>query len=98
MANYIVQQEAELAQALREKRDADRKAEIAEGRYDAAKENKAGAGRGKQGGPTAEELKNYQEGGATKKVTELRKGGRVSSASTRADGAAQRGKTRGRIR
>lgn len=44
---------------------------------------KAGAGRGKQGGPTAKELKDYA------------KGGKVSSASSRADGIAQRGKTRG---
>ena len=48
---------------------------------------KAGAGRGKQGGPTAKELK---EAG-------MKKGGSVSSASKRADGIAQRGKTRGTI-
>jgi hypothetical protein len=43
---------------------------------------KAGAGRGKKGGPTAKEL-----GG-------MKKGGSVRSASQRADGCAQRGKTR----
>ena len=49
----------------------------------------AGAGRGKQGGPTAKELskpknKQYAKGGAV-------------SASKRADGIAQRGKTRGKM-
>ena len=97
MANYIVQQEAELAQALREKRDADRKAEIAEGRYDEAMSNNAGAGRGKQGGPTAKQLQEYQDGGMAKKPTEYKKGGKVS-ASSRADGCCVKGKTRGSMR
>ena len=44
---------------------------------------KAGAGRGGQGGPTAKEIEGKKKGGA------------VSSASKRADGIAQRGKTRG---
>lgn len=45
---------------------------------------KAGAGRGKRGGPSAKEM-GYK------------KGGTVSKASKRADGIAQRGKTRGKI-
>ena len=52
---------------------------------------KAGAGRGKQGGPTAKELKDYEKS----RTTDYAKGGKVSSASSRADGIAQRGKTRG---
>ena len=65
----------------------------------------AGAGRGKQGGPTAKELKKYEdkqnEGIFTegKKMPpsprEMAKGGKVSSASKRADGIATKGKTRG---
>ena len=68
---------------------------------------KAGAGRGKQGGPTAKQLADYErkqnagiftEG---KKMPpsprEMAKGGKVGSASKRADGIAQRGKTRGKM-
>jgi len=68
------------------------------------KKSDAGAGRGKQGGPTAKELADYErkqnagiftEG---KKMPpsprEMAKGG---SASSRADGCAQRGKTRGKM-
>ena len=64
----------------------------------------AGAGRGKQGGPTAEELKKYEAKQnaniftADKKMPpsprEMASGGKVSSASKRADGCAIRGKTR----
>jgi hypothetical protein len=97
MADFKQQTQAELAKALRERRDAEQKAEIAEGRYDAAKENKAGAGRGKQGGPTAKQMQEYQDGGMAKKPTAYKKGGKVASVSTRADGIAQRGKTRGRM-
>ena len=56
--------------------------------------SEAGAGRGKQGGPTAKELNKAQEKSAPAK---FRKGGSVRSASQRADGIAQRGKTRGKI-
>jgi len=49
----------------------------------------AGAGRGKRGGPTAKEL-------SKPKSKQYAKGGKVSSASNRADGIAQRGKTKGR--
>jgi len=66
---------------------------------------KAGAGRGKQGGPTAKELKKYEEkqdaGIYTKEKRmppsprEMASGGKVSSASKRADGIAQKGKTKG---
>lgn len=74
---------------------------------------KAGAGRGKQGGPTAEELKDFEEEGITTErkikrgdygrpgmaptepMPKFAKGGKVSSASSRADGCAQRGKTKG---
>jgi len=68
------------------------------------KKSDAGAGRGGQGGPTAKELKKYEdkqnegifvEG---KKLPpsprEMASGG---SASSRADGIAQRGKTRGKM-
>jgi hypothetical protein len=78
----------------------------------------AGAGRGKQGGPTAEQLLDYEEEGVWSprkaargdygpkgktvapsdvmpKPKKYAKGGSVS-ASKRADGCAQRGKTKGR--
>ena len=73
--------------------------------------DKAGAGRGGQGGPTAQEFKEANMSTAeknarqdileekyTKKTKEqdYAKGGKVS-ASSRADGIAQRGKTRGKI-
>lgn len=78
----------------------------------------AGAGRGKQGGPTVKELDDYErkqnagiytadkgkppqdkDGGSApiKKpmpAPRYKSGGSVSSASRRADGCAQRGKTR----
>jgi len=78
---------------------------------------KAGAGRGKQGGPTAKELADYErkmnkgiytesmgkppqdvDGGSAapkKKVVKKASGG--MTASKRADGIAQRGKTRGKM-
>ena len=66
---------------------------------------KAGAGRGKQGGPTAKELQKYEdkqnEGIFTEgkrmppSPREMASGGKVSSASKRADGIAQKGKTKG---
>ena len=63
----------------------DRKAMRYMGDYDKQEDNfdvtGAGAGRGKQGGPTAKEVKKA-------------KGGSVSA---RADGCAQRGKTRGKF-
>jgi hypothetical protein len=62
----------------------------------------AGAGRGKQGGPTAKELADYErkqnagiytiEKGKPPSPREMAKGG---SASSRADGCATKGKTRG---
>ena len=73
-------------------------------------EYNAGAGRGKQGGPTAKELADYErkqdagiytadkgkppqdKDGGSAPMKKLAKGGSVSS---RADGIAQRGKTRG---
>jgi len=68
---------------------------------------KAGAGRGGQGGPTAKELADYerkQDAGIFtegKKMPpsprEMAKGGKVSSASSRADGCAVKGKTRGKM-
>ena len=61
-----------------------------------------GAGRGMQGGPTAKELEKYESskvgfkyGGKVKKMASG--GMTVSKASSRADGIAQRGKTRGKI-
>jgi len=67
---------------------------------------KAGAGRGKQGGPTAKELQKYEDKQNTgvytiekgKPPTDpegMAKGG--MTASSRADGCAERGKTRGTI-
>jgi len=77
-------------------------------------EYNAGAGRGKQGGPTAKELADYdkkQDAGiftvdkgnppqdidSASAPVKKASGGKVSSASSRADGVAQRGKTRGKI-
>jgi hypothetical protein len=67
---------------------------------------KAGAGRGGQGGPTAKELKTYEDKKDARVFTkekrmppsprEMASGGKVS-ASSRADGIAQRGKTRGKM-
>jgi hypothetical protein len=67
---------------------------------------KAGAGRGKQGGPTAKELQNYEDkqnagvytiekGKPPTDPEGMAKGG--MTASRRADGIAQRGKTKGTI-
>ena len=67
---------------------------------------KAGAGRGGQGGPTARELRDYErkqnQGIYTAEMGQppmdpegKKKGGAIRSASSRADGIAQRGKTRG---
>jgi hypothetical protein len=63
----------------------------------------AGAGRGKQGGPTAKELADYErkqdagvytiEKGKPPSPREMAKGG--MTASKRADGIATKGKTRG---
>ena len=67
----------------------------------------AGAGRGGQGGPTAKELQSYEDkldaGIFTKEKRmppsprEMAKGGKVSSASSRADGCCIKGKTRGKM-
>jgi hypothetical protein len=64
----------------------------------------AGAGRGKQGGPTAKELADYErkqnagiytaEKGKPPSPREMAKGG---TASSRADGCAVKGKTRGKM-
>ena len=76
-------------------------------------EYSAGAGRGKQGGPTAKELADYdkkqnagiytaekgkppQDVDSGSAPVKKASGGKVS-ASSRADGIAQRGKTRGMI-
>ena len=79
-------------------------------------EYNAGAGRGKQGGPTAKELDDYErkqnagiytadkgkppqdkDGGSApmKNPTPMKKLAKGGSVSSRADGIAQRGKTRG---
>jgi len=77
-------------------------------------EYNAGAGRGRQGGPTAKELADYdkkQDAGiftvdkgnppqdidSASAPVKKASGGKVSSASSRADGIAQRGKTRGKM-
>lgn len=88
MANYISQQEAALAKASRDKRDADQRLEIANGRYEASKENTAGAGRGKQGGPTADErstAKNYAKGGKVPRVEAMKKRKMAETPSTRSE-------------
>ncbi len=69
--------------------------------------NKAGAGRGGQGGPTAKELQAYEDKKDARIFTkgkkmppsprEMAKGGKVSSASKRADGIAIKGKTKGKM-
>ena len=74
---------------------------------------KAGAGRGKQGGPTAKELQRYEakqnegiftegkkvpqdvDGASAPRKKKMASGG--MTASRRADGIAQRGKTRGKM-
>jgi hypothetical protein len=74
---------------------------------------KVGAGRGKQGGPTAKELKKYEDkqnegiftegkqvpqdidSGSAPRKKKMASGG--MTASRRADGIAQRGKTRGKM-
>jgi hypothetical protein len=76
-------------------------------RYVGPNASKAGAGRGKQGGPTAKELQRYEEkqdaGIFTKgkrmppSPREMASGGKVASASKRADGCATQGKTRGKF-
>ena len=65
----------------------------------------AGGGRGGQGGPTAKELKDYEDKKDARIFTkekrmppsprEMASGGKVSSASKRADGCATKGKTKG---
>lgn len=76
--------------------------------------NKAGAGRGGQGGPSAEQARQNKGmmSAAEKEVREQQdfdmyakerpeqkyaNGGKVSSASRRADGIASKGKTRGKL-
>jgi hypothetical protein len=58
-----------------------------------------GAGRGGQGGPSADDL--YDAGAGRGRVNPsaegMKKGGKVSSASKRADGIAVKGKTRGKM-
>ena len=66
---------------------------------------KAGADRGKQGGPTAKELQADEDKKDARIFTkekrmppsprEMASGGKVSSASKRADGCATKGKTKG---
>jgi hypothetical protein len=78
---------------------------------------KAGAGRGIQGGPTAKELADYERkmnrgiytaemgkppqdvdgGSAAPKKKVVKKAGGGMTASKRADGIAERGKTRGKM-
>jgi len=68
---------------------------------------KAGAGRGGQGGPTAKELQKYEDKKDARVFTkekrmppsprEMASGGKVSSASSRADGCCVKGKTRGKM-
>ena len=77
---------------------------------------KAGAGRGGQGGPTAKELADYErkmnkdiytegmgkppqdiDGGSAAPKKTVKKAGGGLTASRRADGIAQRGKTRGKM-
>jgi hypothetical protein len=76
MADYKDTVRKEFADVLKRKKDTDEKVELAENRYDSVNANSAGAGRGKQGGPTAEELNKYQKGGAAKKTTTFKKGGK----------------------
>ena len=59
----------------------------------------AGAGRGESGGASADALARFNAGktGYDEAGTPYKKGGSVSSASSRADGCAVKGKTKGRM-
>ena len=77
--------------------------------------DQAGAGRGRQGGPTAKELADYERkqnagiytaemgkppqdiDGRSAKKKVVKKAGGGMTASSRGDGIAQRGKTRGKM-
>ena len=61
--------------------------------------NFAGAGRGESGGASADMLSRFNAGkpGYDEAGTAYKKGGKVSSASSRADGCAVKGKTKGRM-
>lgn len=98
MADYEYQQLDAYTKAIRARRDAERQEEIEAARYANAKNNKAGAGRGVQGGATAKEIKDYNNSiNSNKPATVFKKGGSISSAR-RADGIAKRGRTRGQLR
>jgi hypothetical protein len=61
--------------------------------------NFAGAGRGESGGASPDMLSRFNAGkpGYDEAGTAYKKGGKVSSASSRADGCAVKGKTKGRM-
>jgi len=70
--------------------------------YVPKEENMSGAGRGGQGGPTSPELEERGRDAYSDPYTKViakKKGGSIkSSASKRADGIAQRGHTKGKMR
>jgi hypothetical protein len=73
------------------------KDEIAEGRWPVYKTGKEADARAKEVHQIMDEEAPEARGKKRNKVKAFKKGGKVSSASSRADGIAQRGKTRGKI-
>jgi hypothetical protein len=74
------------------------KDEIAEGRWPVYKTGKEADARAKEVHQIMDEEAPEARGKKRNKVKAFKKGGKVSSASSRADGIAQRGKTRGKMR
>ena len=76
-----------------------KKARSAEAVMSRGTRNFAGAGRGESGGASADALARRNAGmpGYDEAGTPYKKGGKVSSASSRADGCCVKGKTKGRI-
>ena len=73
------------------------KDEIAEGRWPVYKTGKEADARAKEVHQIMDEEAPEARGKKRNKVKAFKKGGKVSSASSRADGIAQKGKTRGKI-
>jgi len=76
-----------------------KKAMSAEAGMSRGTRNFAGAGRGESGGASADMLSRFNAGkeGYDEAGTSYKKGGKVSSASSRADGCCVKGKTKGRM-
>ena len=76
-----------------------KKAMSAEAGTSRGSRNFAGSGRGETGGASMDALARFNAGktGYDEAGTPYKKGGKVSSASSRADGCAVKGKTKGRM-